>query len=51
MTGGLGLGVLGAGHVRHTRDGTRRWTRGWRKSRGFEVVRRDVRCERKGRGG
>ena len=50
MKGGLGLGVLGAGHVRHARDGAQRQTRGWHKSRGFEVIRRDVRCEGKSRG-
>jgi hypothetical protein len=50
MTGGLGLGVLRASHVRHTRDGARRGARGWCKSRGLEVVGCDVRCEGKGRG-
>ena len=50
MTGGLGLGVLGATHVRHACDGTRRGARGWCKSRGLEVVRRNVRCEGKSRG-
>ena len=49
-SGGLGLGVLGAGHMGHTRDGARRGTRGWRESRGLEVIRRDVRCEGKSRG-
>jgi hypothetical protein len=48
--GGLGLGVLGAGYVRHTRDGTQRGTRGWCKSRGLEVIRRNVRGEGKSRG-
>ena len=50
MMRGLGLGVLGAGHMRHTHDGTRRRARGWRKSRGLEVVGRDVRCKGKSRG-
>jgi hypothetical protein len=50
MTGGLGLGVLGASHVGHARDGTRRGARGWCKSRGLEVVGRNVRREGKSRG-
>jgi hypothetical protein len=50
MTGGLGLGVLRASHVGHARDGARRRTRGWCKSRGLEVIGRDVRCEGKSRG-
>jgi hypothetical protein len=50
MMRGLGLGVLGASHVRHTRDGTRRGARGWRESRGLEVVGCDVRGEGKSRG-
>ena len=49
--GGLGLGVLGAGHVRHTRDGARGGARGWCKSRGFEVVGRNVRRKGKRGGG
>jgi hypothetical protein len=48
--GGLGLGVLGASHMGHTRDGTRRGARGWCKSRGLEVVGCDVRREGKSRG-
>jgi hypothetical protein len=50
MMRGLGLGVLGASHVRHTRDGTRRGARGWCKSRGLEVVGCDVRRKGKSRG-
>jgi hypothetical protein len=50
MMRGLGLGVLRAGHMGHTRDGTRRGARGWCKSRGFEVVRCNVRSEGKSRG-
>jgi len=50
MKRGLGLGVLRAGYVGHTRDGARRGARGWCKSRGLEVVRCDVRREGKGRG-
>jgi hypothetical protein len=50
MTRGLGLGVLGAGHVGHTCDGAQREARGWCKFRGLEVVRCDVRCEGKSRG-
>jgi hypothetical protein len=50
MTEGLGLGVLGAGYVGHTRNGTRRGTRGWCKSRGLEVVWCNVRGEGKSRG-
>jgi len=48
--GGLGLGVLGAGHVRHTRDGAQGGARGWCKSRGLEVVGCDVRRKGKSRG-
>jgi hypothetical protein len=47
---GLGLRVLGAGYVRHTHNGAQRGTRGWCKSRGLEVIGRDVRCEGKSRG-
>ena len=50
MTRGLGLGALGAGHVGHTYDRTRRGARGWCKSRGLEVVRCDVRRKGKSRG-
>jgi hypothetical protein len=50
MTGGLGLGILRAGHVGHTHDGARRGARGWCESRGLEVVGCDIRCERKSRG-
>jgi hypothetical protein len=47
---GLGLGVLGAGYMRHACDGTRRGARGWYKSRRLEVVGCDIRCKRKSRG-
>ena len=50
MTGGLGLRVLGAGHMGHTCDGTRRGARGWCKSRGLEVVGCDIRHKGKSRG-
>ena len=50
MTRGLGLGVLGAGYMRHTRDGARRGARRGCKSRGLEVVGCDVRREGKSRG-
>jgi hypothetical protein len=50
MMRSLGLRVLGAGHVGHTRDGAQRGARGWCKSRGLEVVGCDVRCEGKSRG-
>ena len=50
MMGGLGLGVLGASHIRHACDRTRRGARGWCKLRGLEVVGCDVRREGK-RGG
>jgi hypothetical protein len=49
MTRGLGLGVLRAGHMGHTRDGARRGARGWHKSWGLEVVGCNVRCEGKSR--
>jgi hypothetical protein len=50
MMRGLGLRILGASHVGHTRDGTRGGARRWYKSRGFEVVGCNVRCEGKSRG-
>jgi hypothetical protein len=50
MTGGLGLGVLGAGYVGHTHNGARGRARGWCKSRGLEFVGCNVRCEGKSRG-
>jgi hypothetical protein len=50
MMGGLGLGVLGAGHVGHARDRAQRQARGWCKLRRLEVVGCDVRCEGKSRG-
>jgi hypothetical protein len=50
MTRGLGLGVLGASYVGHTRDGTRRGARGWCEPGGLEVVGCDVRREGKSRG-
>jgi hypothetical protein len=50
MMRGLGLGVLRAGYVGHTRDGTQGEARGWCKSGGLEVVRCDIRCKGKSRG-
>jgi hypothetical protein len=50
MMGGLGLRVLRAGHVGHTRDGARGGARGWCKSRGLEVIRCNIRCKGKSRG-
>jgi len=50
MMRGLGLRVLGASHVGHAHDGARRGARGWRKSRGLEVVGCDIRHEGKSRG-
>jgi hypothetical protein len=50
MMRGLGLGVLGAGHVGHTRDRAQREARGWCKFRGLEVIGCDVRREGKSRG-
>jgi hypothetical protein len=48
--GGLGLGVLRVGYVRHTRDRTRRGARGWHKFRGPEVIGCNIRGEGKSRG-
>jgi len=49
MMRGLGLGVLGASHVGHARDGARKGARGWCKSRGLKVVGCDIRHEGKSR--
>jgi hypothetical protein len=50
MMGGLGLRVLGAGHMRHTCNRAQGRARGWCKSRGLEVVRHNIRCKGKSRG-